>query len=197
MFAHAPTEFKLTPCMLSWEDPCWVHADISLVPQTPVTREEFFASLLLPNRWDAFSKVSWENLLGDAFSPYFSEIKGPHADDWIHALLNCHQELKRHLPNTQSMFPEPFHFVARQEFATVDLPTILKENPENLSVYVAYEKGSYCHFYYLRIHSKPPFFGPRPKCLWFQIRLPDLHPEDVIPWFVATIRRLPKKHQPS
>src|ERR1039457_52911 len=147
VFAHAPAEFKLTPWKLSWEDPCWVHADILLAPQTPATRKEFFASLSVPHRWDAFAKVSWEDQLEEAFEPYSSQLKGPHVDDWLIALLDCHQELEKHLHDTKSLFPEPFHFVARKEFATVDLPTILKEDPENLSVYLAYEKGAYNHYY--------------------------------------------------
>ena len=80
VFAHAPAESELTPCKLSWEDPCWVHADIILAPRTPAPREKFFANLSLPHRWDAFARVSWEDQLKDAFSPRLSQIEGPHAD---------------------------------------------------------------------------------------------------------------------
>jgi hypothetical protein len=102
------------------------------------------------------------------------------------------------LHHTETLFTEPFRFVRRQEYTTVDLGTILKEDPETLNVYLVVQKGAYCHYIYLRIHSKPPFFGSQPRCLWFDKRMPDfLHIEDMLPWFMATIRRLPKKLQPS
>jgi hypothetical protein len=50
----------------------------------------------------------------------------------------------------------------------------------------------------LRIHSSLPCIGVNPMCLWFEKRLSDnLHTEDVLPWFIATLHRLPKKHQPA
>src|SRR5262249_49236020 len=92
-----------------------------------------------------------------------------------------------------------FRFVPRERFEKVDLATILNDGAENLSIYLAPEKGRYCEYLSLRIHSSLPIIGQKPNCncLWFEKRLPDsLHTEDVVPWFLATIRRLPKKHRP-
>lgn len=197
VFAHAPTEFEITPWNLVWESPCWVCADINLRPNTPATRDKFFASLSMPHKVDAFARVAWEGQLWAAISPRLAQLTGPHANDWWTVLMDCHKELKEGLKQTDSIFQQPFRFVRRQEFATVDLATILKESPENMSVYLALEKGSYCEYMFLRIHSSPPFIGDKPRCLWYEKRLPDsLHTEDVLPWVVATFRRLPKKHRP-
>lgn len=198
VFTHAPTEFELLPGKLSWDAPCWLQADIILSPRTGTARAKFFLNLKMPHQWDAFAKASWEEQLWAAFSPRFHQIEGPFANDWRQELFRCYQALKHRLRKTEAVFPPPFHFAKRDEYTAVDLATILKENPETLSVYLAFEKRSYSHYYFLRIHSNPPFSGLQPRCLWFDKRLPiHLHTEDVLPWFVATIRRLPKKNQPS
>ena len=49
--------------------------------------------------------------------------------------MDCYEKVKQGLKQTDTIFQELFHFVGRQGFETVDLPTILKENPENLNVY--------------------------------------------------------------
>jgi hypothetical protein len=106
--------------------------------------------------------------------------------------------MKIGLSEIDSLFPQPFRFVKRENYSPVRLPAILATNPQGWSIYLAYEKRTYCHYNFLRIHSSPPFWGAKPQCSWFEKRLPDnLHIEDILPWFVATIRRLPKKQQPA
>lgn len=66
-----------------------------------------------------------------------------------------------------------------------------------MSVYFATEKRSYREYDFLRIHPQQPVLGERSRCIWFEKRLPGgLHPEDLVPWFKATIERLPKKARP-
>jgi hypothetical protein len=198
VFAYAPADFELKPSKLFWDSPCWLNADLVLCPTTEATRQKFWLNLSMPHRVDAFARLSWEDQLWKAFSPRIDLVSGPHADAWWPRLMDCYENLKQGLKQTDTIFQEPFHFVRRQGFETVDLPTILKENPENLNVYLAIEKGSYSEYMHLRIHSSPPFIGAKPRCLWFEKRLSDnLHTEDVLPWFIATLHRLPKKHQPA
>jgi len=197
VFAFAPAEFEMKPWKMSWESPCWVIADVILFPRTAAAREKFFLNLSMPHKVDAFARLNWEDQLWKAFSARIDHVCGPHANAWWPELMNCYQKLKEGLKKTETIFQEPFRFAGRREFVTVDLATILKEEAENLSVYLAVEKGSYCEYVFLRIHSSLPFFGDKPRCLWFEKRLPDsLHKEDVLPWMVATIRRLPKMYQP-
>jgi hypothetical protein len=198
VFSHAPAEFEMKPWKLSWDSPCWLDADIILVPRSEAARQHFLFNLRLPHKVDAFARLSLEDQLWKVFSPRLRQITGPHANDWFSGLYDCYEELKEELTRTDLVFQAPFRFVGRKQFITVDLPTILRENPENVSMYLAAEKGSYCEYLHLRIHSSPPFIGERPKCLWYEKRLPDnLHPEDVIPWFMATVDRLPRKHHPA
>lgn len=198
LFAHAPVEFEVRPMKLSWEDPCWICADISLCPRTPALREKFILNMKLSHRLDAYARKPWANQLWAAFAPQLSKIGGPYHNQWLMELLACHDEMKKELAATDSLFPQPFRFIRRQEFTKVDLSVILKAAPESLNVYLALEKGRYCEYFFLRIHSCPPHIGVSPKCSWYEKRLPDtLHSEDVVPWFTATTNRLPKKHRPT
>src|SRR5256885_2186754 len=130
VFAHAPDEFELTPWGLSWDSPCWVNVDIILRPRSLATQEKFILNLRMPHHVDAFARVSWEDQLWAAFSPRLAQIAGSHSNDWFPQMMKCYQQLKEALKQKESIFPEPFRFVVRQEFVKVDLPTILKENPE-------------------------------------------------------------------
>jgi len=197
VFAFPPSDFEMKPWRLSWESPCWVTASIILRPLTAAAREKFFPNLSMPHKVDAFARLKWEDQLWNAFSPRIDHLCGRYANAWWPELMNCYEKLKEGLKKPETIFQEPLRFAGRRKFVTVNLPTILKENPEALSVYLAAEKGSYSDYMFLRIHSSLPFFGHKPRCLWFEKRLPDsLHSEDVLPWMVATIRRLPKMCQP-
>jgi hypothetical protein len=197
LFAFEPAEFQLEPDSLRWESPCWLKASIVISPQSPAARGKFITNLSMLHRLDAFAKASWESQLWAAFAPRFSQIEGPYRDDWWHTLFQGYENLKQRLNETESLFPVPLRFAKRADYANVDLPTILERSPETLSLYISTEKRTYREYSFLRIHSAPPFLGSQPICQWFEKRLPDsLHVEDVLPWFHATIRRLPKKHQP-
>jgi len=197
LFSFAPTEFEFLPGKLMWESPCWLSADIVLRPLTPASREAFLLNVLMPHRWDAFAKASWEEQLWAAFAPRLRDILGQYRNDWWKKLWGSYSFLKGQIQNVDQLFPLPFRFMKREAFAIVGLPTILKEKPETLSIYLATEKRRYSEYSFLRIHSSPPFAGAVPRCLWFEKRLPGgLHVEDVLPWFAATICRLPRKQQP-
>jgi hypothetical protein len=152
----------------------------------------------MPHKIDAFARLDWEEQLWNAFSPRLGLVTGPHANAWRSELYQCYEKLREELKRTDSVFQEPFRFIDRNGFTTVDLPSILRENPENMSIYLAVEKGAYCEYMHLRIHSGLPFIGAKPRCLWYEKRLIDnLRTVDVLPWFVATLDRLPKKHRPA
>jgi hypothetical protein len=194
VFAHAPAEYEIKPWKLTWKQPCWIHADIILSPQTAATREKFLLNLNMPHRIDAYAREPWADQLWAAFAPRLSQIAGPHSAKWWDEMMSCHGKLEKHLGETETLFPQPFRFAMRKEFVTVDLAAILKASPEALNIYLGLEKGKYGNSFFLRIHSGPPHLGLQPKCLWFEKRMPYfLHEDDVLPWFLATIQRLPKK----
>jgi hypothetical protein len=198
VFAHAPAEYEIKPWKLTWEPPCWIHADIILSPQTADTREKFLLNLNMPHKIDAYAREPWADQLWAAFAPRLSQIVGPHSAKWWDEMMSCHGKLEKQLGETERLFPQPFRFARRKEFVTVDLAAILKASPEALNIYLGLEKGKYGNSFFLRIHSGPPHLGSPAKCLWFEKRMPDfLHEEDVLPWFLATIQRLPKKHRPA
>jgi len=196
LFEHSPDDFDAKP-HVSWEDPCWVCADLVLSPRSSSLRQKFLLNLMLAHKIDAFAKATWHTQLWASYGRRFSVIQGPHANDWFRALMRYLDELKRKLNGTECLFPQPWRYLNRAEFVRVDFATILKEHPEAVGVYLSLEKGSYREYWFLRIHTKLPLFGAQPKALWFDKRLPDfLHTEDIVPWFRATIDRLPKKHRP-
>jgi hypothetical protein len=198
IFCHAPTEFEFKPSKLFWKDPCWIEADILLSPKSPAACQKFFTSLKMPHEVDAFGRVPLKDQLWKTFYPRLQCINGKDIQAWYSILLNCCTELTELLKHPQTVFSPPFSFAARKEFTTVDLATILKIDPDSLSVYLAIDRGSSGDYCSLRIHSTPPFLSLPPKCYWYEKRTPDnLHQEDFLPWFVATIERLPKKHRPS
>jgi hypothetical protein len=196
LFEHSPNDFDSTR-HVSWEDPCWLCADVVLSPRTLSLRQKFVFNLMLAQKIDAFAKTAWQTQLWVSYRKRFSLVQGPYANDWFQALMRYLDELKQSLNDTGCLFPQPCRFLRRAEFVNVDLATILKEQPEAVFAYLSFEKGSYCEYCLLRIHTKLPLFGTLSKALWFQKRLPDiLHPGDILSWFRATIGRLPKKHRP-
>jgi len=198
LFAHSPSEFDLVAGELSWESPCWLDADIILKPRSEAARAKFLSGLRMAHHWDAFAKTSWENQVWAVFIPRYQKIEGPFADAWRSALFRCFQTLTHQIQQTESLFPQPFRLYKRQEYTAVNLATIVKEDPETLSVYLVCERRPHQNYGFLRIHSPPPFRGRQPRCLWFDKRLPpNVTVEDVLPWFVATLHRLPRRDQPA
>ncbi len=123
--------------------------------------------------------------------------KGPFYSAWVDTFLKLHDELKTHLLNPNHCFPPPLHFVPRKSFTTVDLRTILQEDPNRIDAYIIAENRRLGEDCFLRLHSSLSFFQ-QDRYLWLEKRLPwRLHREDIMPWFLATIDRLPKKAQPS
>ncbi len=133
--AFPPSDFEFLPSALAWEHPCWVCADIILQPLTTASREKFIYSVKFPHRWDAFTKASWNKQFWAAFVPRLHKLTGPYRDDWSRVLFECQQKLVQQLANATTLFPEPFRFIPRQQFTTVNLATVLRGNPEDYCVY--------------------------------------------------------------
>ena len=197
VFSHSPKEFNVSTVDMEWEPPCWIQLGLCLKAASEAANNEFPFGLELSHSLDAFSKTSHDKQLSSIFWSRGQYITNHYRDDWYHALIDWHELLKEKLKHLDGMFNSPFHFVDRNNFFIVDLSTILREDPKTMEIYLAEEKGSYADYNFLRIHSGIGYSLPR-QHLWFQKRLSMwLQTEDVLPWFIETIKRLPKKYQPS
>ncbi len=179
---------------MAWIPPCWIQLGLYLKPASEAAKEEFLFPLNVCYRLDAFSKISPEKQFESKFMDFLDHIE---TDTWLLALNKWYPILKEQLRHPNTMFQQPFHFVSRDKFVTVDLPTVLREDPERMEVYLAEEERTYTSYNFLRIHSSLWHFFPETQHLWFEKRLrSDLEAEDVLLWFKETIRLLPKKFRP-
>lgn len=197
LFSHSPDEFDIHSGM-AWERPCEIHLNLYLTPKSEATKRDFWSALVLPFCIDAFSKATLEKQFDSVFWKLLNCMEQSSLSLWYWELSKWNSSLKEQLRHPDTMFRQPFRFVGRDKFVTADLPTVLKENPERMEVYLAEEERTYANYCFLRIHSNLWHFAPEARHLWFEKRLPSgLQPEDVLPWFMATINRLPKRMQPS
>ena len=89
-------------------------------------------------------------------------------------------------------------FIPRSGFVKTSLESVLSKDPTTMDVYIAEDTDSDKHsVYVLRIHSSLWHYAPNTEHLWYEKRVPwHLHTEDVLPWFQATIKKLPKRKKP-
>lgn len=197
IFAHSPSEFEFSPG-ISWERPCRIRIDLHLKPISDESQNKFVFPLLIGNWIDALSKTSLEKQFETVFWRFLDLAKGPYFDSWLNEFVKWHKVLKEQLRNPDTMFQHPLRFIRRQQFVMVDLATVLKQTPEHMEMYLAIEERTYSSYCFLRIHSSLSHFVPGAKYFWYEKRLPDfLETADIIPWFIATVDRVPKKAKPS
>lgn len=195
-----PSEFRIDPPRLIWNRPCYFQFEIIFSPQSQAAWENLAGDFTLHYQVDAFAKHDiLKRLWACIYDCPIRLLKnGKFHSAWLDVFLKLYDELKKHLLNPNHYFPPPFHFVPRKNFTRVDLRTILQENPNQLDVYVIAEERRLGEECFLRIHSSLSFVAQQGRYLWFEKRMPwRLHREDILPWFLATINRLPQKARPS
>lgn len=197
IFVHSPEEFIIGEPQVWWEPPCYFQLAVNFSAKRDSVREELGGDFDLHHQIDAFSKQRAEQQLWAIISARLRSRQGQFDFEWVTALLKLNADLKGYLQTPSRFFVSPFRFQARRNFMSVDLRTILQQDPQTIDVYVAREERKLGPSWFLRLHSSLSSFKPHDQFLWYEKRIPwRLHSEDILPWFLATIRRLPKKAQP-
>ena len=196
---HAPDEFVIGRPHFWWNPPCFFELNVLFSPKSESACNTFVEDFDLPHQIDAFSKEQMPKQLWSFFGARLQILdKGPFCRAWVDAFLKLYDELKKHLLNPNHCFPPPLHFIPRKNFTRVDLRSILQEDPNRIDVYVIAEERRLGEDCFLRIHSSLSSVAQQERYLWFEKRMPwRLHREDILPWFLATINRLPQKARPS
>lgn len=195
---YSPEDFDFAPPRAVWEQPCWIRVCNSFRAVDQAAKSEYYLPLTFDFRIDAFARISPDEQLDQQFWRLCKHAGEAGGRMWLDFLYQRNNEFRHALDDTTTLFTSPFRYVPRSEFESVKLDVILREDPERMVIYVAEDADSYGReIYALRIHSSLWYRVADQKYLWFQKILPwALHPEDVVPWFHATIKKLPKKSQP-
>lgn len=198
IFVHSPEEFVIGEPQVWWEPPCYFQLAVNFSAKRDSVREELGGDFDLHHQIDAFSKQHAEQQLWAIISARLRSRQGQFDFEWITVFLKLNADLKGCLQTPGRFFVSPLRFQARRDFTPVDLRTILQQDPKTIDVYVVREERKLGPCWFLRMHSSLSSFKLRDQHLWFEKRIPwRLHDEDILPWFLATMRRLPKKAQPA
>lgn len=193
----APEDFEFFEPSACWVPPCWISVPLGFRAVSDRARERFFLPLKLPFQADPFAR---EGILQQVSTQFFAIYEQAQLAEinWTSFLWQKFTKLQRAFAETANLFQPPMRFVPRSDFEHATLDTILRTDPETFEMYIADDTdSSKREVFVLRIHSSLWHYTPKQKYLWFEKRVPwRLHREDVLPWFNATVKKLPRKRQP-
>ena len=195
---YSPEHFEFSAPHAVWEQPCWIRVCNGFRAVKEPAKSEFWLPLTFDFRVDAFARKSTYDQLSAQWWRLYEHARNTGSQQWTDFLCRRNDDFHRALEDTSGLLKPPFQYVPRAKFESVTLDVVLSQDPEIMAIYVA-EDTNYDgrEIYTLRIHSSLWHHCAGHTYLWYQKTLPwRLHPEDVLPWFHATIKKLRKKCQP-
>jgi hypothetical protein len=195
---YSPDDFEFSVPQAVWEQPCWIRVCNGFRAVKEPAKSEFWLPLTFDFRVDAFARKSQYEQLGAQWWRLYEHARKAGSRLWPDFLCRRNEDFHRALEETYGLLKPPFRYVPRSEFQSVTLDVVLAQDPETMVIYVAEDTNSSGNeIYTLRIHSSLWHYRAGQDYLWYQKTLPRrLHPEDVLLWFHATIKKLRKRCQP-
>lgn len=194
----SPQDFSFSEPRAVWTQPCWIKVYNSFRGVTDSAKARFLLPLAFDFKVDAFGRKPPDEQLSQQFWRLYEHAEKVSDGRWSDFLLGRRDKYHAALQDTSVLFKSPFRYVPRSEFETTTLDVVLAQDPETMVIYVPEDTDSDGGaIYTLRIHSSLWHRYSDQRYRWYQKTLPwRLQPEDVLPWFHATVARLPKKRQP-
>jgi len=192
-----PDDFVFFEPSACWVPPCWISAPLVFRAVSERARAKFMLPLKLSFQADPFARLGILQQISSQFFAIYEQAH-PARTAWTSLLWQPFIELQQAFSDRTRLFQPPMKFVAREEFESTTLDVVLRSDPETFEMYLADDSDSSKRdILVLRIHSSLWHYAPNQKYLWFEKRVPwRLHREDVLPWFDATVKKLPRKRQP-
>ena len=196
--SFSPDDFTFAPSRAVWQQPCWISIYNGFRAVTERAKAELPLPLTFDFKIDAFARKPHDEQLGAQFWRLYDHVEKIGAHQWSSFLIDRRPEFYRPLGQTAELFKPPWQFVPRQAFRKATLDLVLAADPETMAIYIPEDTNSDGgEIYTLRIHSSLWHHCAGSTYLFYEKTLPwRLHPEDVLPWFHATVKKLPKKRQP-
>ena len=190
----APEDFVFKPVKTTWKPPCWIEVWVNFQAASEAAKKLFLLPMMIDFQVDPFAKRPVEEQLGTQFWQLYDQIGG---GKWQEFLWRQHDSFYQALADKSNLLQRPMKFVSRSQFEKATLDTVLAQDEATMDIYLADDTDSYkAEITVLRIHSSLWHYAPGQKYLWFEKKVPwRLQNEDIIPWFHATIKKLPKKRQ--
>ena len=193
----SPDDFEFAAATPCWIQPCWINVSSTFRASNARAKDAFPLPIKFDFQTDPFARKRVLEQFNSQFWQLYDKARiGGRA--WIDFLWKQFDNFRQAFERTGELFQPPMRFVPRTEFQNATLDIILQHDPEAFEIYLADDTDSSKNeILVLRIHSSLWHYSPGQMYFWFDKRVPwRIRAEDVLPWFDATVKKLPKKRQP-